>query len=100
MNSIKNSEQIDKIVKELFFCKNYLDENHFRHHYLCEIFKFTEFNEEWIEFWREINTRKYLIMDEYFELPELREIYTLLRLLIVEDFKVYMDNKQNNKKEK
>jgi hypothetical protein len=89
----KHSKSIDRILKRKFFLKYSSDE--FMHNFLCEVFQRTKYQKHWNVYWKKINTNRYTRIDYY--LPSMYvfncEYTALLRLLVVEDFKKYMDSK-------
>jgi len=87
--------KIDKIIFKYFFG---LELNH-RH--LCVLFHSTDFHQSWMDYWH--RTRgDYGFVSSFFDENDLPEIYTdeykfktsLLRLLVVEDFKQYLKDQE------
>lgn len=94
---MKSSKAIDKMLKYYFFHSNLSDS--FCHNYLCCIFNNSPYASMWDRFWMEINTQEYTFMYEYLKKKDLNtEKAALLRLLIVEDFKRYVQEKENENK--
>jgi hypothetical protein len=90
----EHSKEIDRILKRYFFrdLEKTLD-----HNYLCTVFEFTSYYVAWKRYWKEINTKKCITLSGYLKQPYSLETSTILRLLVVEDFKKYVDTKRKKK---
>lgn len=79
-------KKIDKIVKKHLHTSGYISN-------LCSIFQDTEFYEQWSVFWFQINTKNNFFMTDYFNKYINSFEAGLLRLLVLEDFKLYLKQK-------
>lgn len=65
---------------------------------LCCLLERTEFSKDWNKYWKSINTDNKVLMCMYFENHYTNEKSSLLRLLVIEDFKLYLKEKKQCKK--
>lgn len=87
----KTDKEIDEIVTcEFFHLQNH---EYLWHKALCNLLNTTKYHSAWNEFWKEINTINHVYITQNFEhLPSDWE-KAFLRLLLVEDFKKYINMK-------
>jgi hypothetical protein len=80
-------EDIDRLVKKYFFIA--YKKEYFRHSLLCNLFAHEGPYQFWMRFWSKINTENQYTIRAYS--PSFnKEQVSLLRLLIVEDFKQWI----------
>lgn len=111
----KTDKEIDKIVKKciFFFKEDVLRENDdaytiFLHKNLCSVFYESKYHYLWDMFWSCVNTKDKTFANSYFDSEDYLyssiypdsstdEIRAFLRLLLVEEFKQWINNEREFK---
>lgn len=92
-------QTIDKKIDKIIRRKMLVYENDVFHRTLCYVFENTEFQNDWEKYWKRFNKNKYAYLPSYisFDSVHIDSIFTirfLTRLLVVEDFKLFVYRKR------